>query len=99
MKKNQLPKIRVWSKKEMEKRIAFYKDLKGSKKGLPDSVIMDLVYFFGWDIDFVHDIRAGDSYSLIYEEVFVNGEKKLDGDILIAEFINQDRNNRIYLYT
>ena len=61
----------------------------GLKRGLPDSVIMDLVYIFGWDIDFVHDIRPGDSYSLIYEEVFVNGEKKLNGDILIAEFINR----------
>ncbi len=62
----------------------------GLKKGLPDSVIMDLVYIFGWDIDFIHDIRPGDSYSLIYEEVLVNGEKKLDGDILIAEFLNQN---------
>ncbi len=47
---------------------------------------MDLVYIFGWDIDFNLDIRQGDSYSLIYEEVFVNGEKVIDGDILIAEF-------------
>ncbi len=62
----------------------------GLREGLPDSVIMDLVYIFGWDIDFIHDIRPGDSYSLIYEEVFVNGEKKLDGDILIAEFLNQN---------
>ena len=65
--------------------------LDGIREGLPDSVIMDLVYIFGWDIDFVHDIRPGDSYSLIYEEVFVGGEKKLNGDILIAEFINQKR--------
>ena len=60
----------------------------GLKQGLPDSVIMDLVYIFGWDIDFNLDIRQGDSYSLIYEEVFVNGEKVIDGDILIAEFSN-----------
>ena len=70
----------------------------GLKEGLPDSVIMDLVYIFGWDIDFVHDIRPGDSYSLIYEEVFVNGEKKLDGDILIAEFINRDRTHTAIRY-
>ena len=63
----------------------------GLKEGLPDSVIMDLVYIFGWDIDFVHDIRPGDSYSLIYEEIFVKGEKKIDGDILIAEFINRNK--------
>tara|TARA_B100001013_G_C24617289_1_gene445718 strand:+ start:792 stop:2096 length:1305 start_codon:yes stop_codon:yes gene_type:complete len=63
----------------------------GLKEGLPDSVIMDLVYIFGWDIDFVHDIRPEDTYSLIYEEIYVNGEKKLDGDILIAEFINRKK--------
>ena len=80
-------KYRVF--KNIEINNSLYVD--GLKEGLPDSVIMDLVYIFGWDIDFVHDIRPGDSYSLIYEEVFVNGEKKLDGDILIAEFINRDR--------
>ena len=63
----------------------------GLKQDIPDSVLMDLVYIFGWDIDFVHDIRPGDQYSLIYEEVYVNGEKKLNGDIIIAEFINQDK--------
>ena len=76
-------KYRVF--KNIEIKNSLYVD--GIKEGLPDSVIMDLVYIFGWDIDFVHDIRPGDSYSLIYEEVFVNGEKKLDGDIL---------NSRIY---
>ena len=35
----ELPKIRVWKKDEMKKRIAFFKDLKGSKKGLPDSLL------------------------------------------------------------
>ena len=35
----ELPKIRVWKKNEMSKRIAFFKDLKGSKEGLPDSLL------------------------------------------------------------
>ena len=87
-------KYRVF--KNIEINNSLYVD--GLKEGLPDSVIMDLVYIFGWDIDFVHDIRPGDSYSLIYEEVFVNGEKKLDGDILIAEFINQDRTHTAIRY-
>ncbi len=63
----------------------------GLKQDIPDSVLMDLVYIFGWDIDFVHDIRPGDKYSLIYEEVFIDGEKKLNGDILIAEFVNRNK--------
>lgn len=63
----------------------------GLRDSVPDSVIMDLAYINGWDIDFIHDIRPGDSYSLIYEEILVDGEKKLNGDILIAEFINQGK--------
>ena len=70
----------------------------GLKQNIPDSVIMDLVYIFGWDIDFVHDIRPGDSYSLIYEEIFVDGEKKLNGDILIAEFINRGKVHKAIRY-
>ena len=30
------------------------------REGLSDSLIMDLVYLFGWDIDFIFDIRPGD---------------------------------------
>jgi murein DD-endopeptidase MepM/ murein hydrolase activator NlpD len=63
----------------------------GLKAGIPDSVIMDIAYIYGWDIDFIHDIRPGDSYSLIYEEVLVEGQKEIDGNVLIAEFFNQGK--------
>ena len=52
---------------------------------------MDVVYINGWDIDFTHDIRPGDSYSIIYEEILVDGEKVLDGDVLITEFNNKGK--------
>ena len=61
----------------------------GLKEGIPDSVLMDVVYINGWDIDFTHDIRTGDSFSVIYEEILVDGEKVLDGDVLISEFNNK----------
>jgi hypothetical protein len=32
-----LPDVKVWTRDEMLKRVAFFKDLKGSKRGLPDS--------------------------------------------------------------
>ena len=32
-----LPAIRNWTRDEMMKRVAFFRDLKGSKTGLPDS--------------------------------------------------------------
>ena len=63
----------------------------GLKEGIPDSVLMDVVYINGWDIDFTHDIRSGDSFSLIYEEILVDGEKVLDGDVLITEFNNKGK--------
>lgn len=65
--------------------------MSGLKQDIPDSVLMDLAYINGWDIDFTHDIRPGDTYSLIYEEILIDGEKVIDGDILISEFMNQNK--------
>ena len=89
IKKNKLEEERMEVFKTVTITNSLYTD--GLKKDIPDSVLMDLVYIFGWDIDFVHDIRPGDKYSLIYEEVFIEGEKKLNGDIIIAEFINRNK--------
>ena len=41
---------------------SFY--LTGLKADIPESVIMDLAYIFGWDIDFVFDIRANDKFRI-----------------------------------
>ncbi len=60
------------------------------ESGIPDSVIMDLAYIFGWDIDFIFDIREGDSFKVLYETPYVEGAKIDNGDILYAEFINQE---------
>ena len=60
--------------------------MSGLRENVPDSVLMDLAYINGWDIDFTHDIRPGDSFSIVYEEVIIDGEKVIDGDILISEF-------------
>ena len=69
---------------------SFY--LAGLENSVPESVIMDLAYIFGWDIDFVFDIRSGDRFKLLYETPFVDGQQIENGSILFAEFYNQ--NNR-----
>ncbi len=67
------------------------------KSGLSDAMIMKLAKIFGWDIDFVLDIRAGDRFMLIYEKIYREGEFLRDGDILAATFINQgERFQAIY---
>ena len=69
---------------------SFYKN--ASQIGIPDSIIMDFAYIFGWDVDFVFDVRKGDAFSVIYETDYSEGEKISSGDIIFAEFIN--KNNR-----
>ncbi|WP_017221136.1 peptidoglycan DD-metalloendopeptidase family protein [Moritella dasanensis] len=61
----------------------------GAKAGMPAKQIMNLATIFGWDIDFALDIRAGDSFAVIYEEQFIDGDFVSTGHILAAEFINQ----------
>ena len=84
---NEIEKVRVFKHVVIED--SMY--MSGLREEIPDSVLMDLAYINGWDIDFTHDIQPGDNYSLIYEEIIVNGEKVVDGDILISEFNNKEK--------
>ena len=63
--------------------------LAGKNSGLSDNMIMKLANIFAWDIDFVLDIRKGDSFSLIYQKLYRDGEFLRDGEILAATFSNQ----------
>lgn len=63
--------------------------LAGKKAGLTDAMVMDLANLFGWDIDFVLDIRAGDRFYLVYEKIYRDGEFLRDGEIVGATFVNQ----------
>lgn len=71
----------------------------GMKAGIPDQVLYDLANIFGWDIDFAQDIRQGDRFSLLYEEVYVDGERIGTGKILTAKFTNQGRELTAVRYT
>lgn len=81
----------------------------GKEAGLPDGVIMELAGVFEYDIDFALEIRKDDSFSVLYEEKYVDGEKVGYGNILSAEFNNQgdsfaavrytDLNDRTAYYT
>ncbi len=50
---------------------------------------MELAAIFGWDIDFALDIRKGDSFSIVYEEKFLDGKMIGEGNILSAQFTNR----------
>lgn len=73
--------------------------LASQKAGLSQNLTMELAGIFGWDIDFVQDIRSGDSFNLLYEEKYLEGEKLGDGDILAASFTNQGQTYTAIRYT
>jgi murein DD-endopeptidase MepM/ murein hydrolase activator NlpD len=60
---------------------------------ISDIVALKLANIFGWDIDFVLDIREGDRFTAVYQQVYQDGKYLRDGDVLAAEFVN---NGRVY---
>jgi murein DD-endopeptidase MepM/ murein hydrolase activator NlpD len=71
----------------------------GHKAGLSDKLTMELASIFGWDIDFALDIRKGDRFSVLYEDIYLDGERIDTGDILAAEFVNQGKRYQAVRYT
>ena len=66
--------------------------------GLPDSVTLQLADVFAGDIDFYHDLRRGDRFSVVYEMRYVDGEPVGAGRIVAAEFDNRGRAFRALLW-
>ena len=63
----------------------------GQDSGMSHNIIMALANIFGGVIDFVLDPRQGDSFHVLYEELYLDGKKLRDGNILAAEFINRGK--------
>ena len=71
----------------------------GKGAGMSDNVIMKLANIFQWDISFALDLREGDRFSLMYEEIYVDGELVKVGDIVAASFQNMGRKHEAVRYT
>jgi murein DD-endopeptidase MepM/ murein hydrolase activator NlpD len=70
----------------------------GTAAGLRDITTMQLAEIFRWDVDFVLDLREGDSFKVVYEQLERDGQVLADGDILAAEFINDGKRFRAVRY-
>ena len=70
----------------------------GSAAGISDTVTMQMAGIFQWDIDFIQDVRVGDEFTVIYEEIWRDGVKLRNGDIVATEFVNQDKSYRAARY-
>lgn len=71
----------------------------GIEAGLPESLIIEMADIFGYDIDFGQDLRIGDRFTVIYDELYKDGARLRAGTILAAEFVNQGKALRAVRYT
>jgi len=60
---------------------------------LPDSVAVQLAELFSNDIDFRRDLRAGDTFSVVYESLEADGEPMRAGRVLSAQFVNAGKSH------
>src|SRR5690606_13901783 len=71
----------------------------GTAAGMSDSLTMSMAGIFRWDIDFIQDVRVGDSFTVIFEEHYRDGVKLGDGPVIAAEFVNRGNVYRAARYT
>lgn len=69
-----------------------------SAGGVSDQTALALSEIFGWDVDFVLDIREGDEFTVVYEGLWQDDKYLRDGNILAAEFVNDGRTFRAVRY-
>ncbi len=53
----------------------------------------------GWDLDFNRDLRKGDTFRILYEEVHKEGEVVRTGSILGVEIINRGKARQAFQFT
>jgi murein DD-endopeptidase MepM/ murein hydrolase activator NlpD len=72
--------------------------LSASDAGIPNNVIMNMTGMFAWDVDFILDVRSGDQFVVVYEELWRDGKYIKNADILAAEFATQGKSHRAFIY-
>ncbi|WP_266158998.1 OapA family protein [Dyella silvatica] len=70
----------------------------GSKAGMSNAMVLKLAELFKYDIDFVQDLREGDSFTVVYDDVYRDGAYLREGEIVAAEFVNQGTRYTAYRF-
>ncbi|HSL92531.1 MAG TPA: peptidoglycan DD-metalloendopeptidase family protein [Candidatus Limnocylindrales bacterium] len=68
------------------------------KDGKSTLLALDLSDIFSWDVDFTTDLRKGDTFKIVVEELWLDGRFKRYGDILAAEFVNDGKTFAAFRY-
>ena len=68
------------------------------KAGLPEVTVLELADIFGWDIDFLTDIRIGDQFTVVFDKRFRDGAEASPGRIFAASFVNQGKKHEGFYF-
>jgi len=69
-----------------------------TKSGCSPQLILNFADIFAWDVDFLSDLRENDSFKLLFEEIYKDGDFVRYGKILAAEFTNQGERFRAFYF-
>ena len=75
---------------------SFY--LAGGRAGIPEGVLAEVYDLLAFEMDFERDVRAGQKFSVLYEENFANGEKVDNGRVLAVQFEALRGNVKMYRF-
>ncbi|WP_158754559.1 peptidoglycan DD-metalloendopeptidase family protein [Dyella sp. S184] len=70
----------------------------GDQAGMNAAMVGKLADLFKYDVDFVQDLRVGDSFTVIYDDLYRDGVRYGEGNIVAAEFINQGKRYTAYRF-
>jgi murein DD-endopeptidase MepM/ murein hydrolase activator NlpD len=63
----------------------------GARAGLSNAAINQMANAFSYDIDFTQDLRDGDRFQVVYEEIWRDGERLRSGGVVAASFVNRGK--------
>ena len=62
------------------------------ESGVPARIVSDLADIFGWDVDVAGDLRPGDEFRVVYEDIWQTGGARPEpGNVLGAEIVSRGR--------
>lgn len=69
------------------------------EQGEKDNLAISLTEIFAWDIDFNMDIRKGDSFKVLFEKKYLDGQVVGYGNVIAAEFSNLGKTFQAFRFT
>ncbi len=86
----------VYKAGEIQDGDSFY--LAGQRAGIPAGILVDVYDLLAFEMDFERDVRAGQKFSVLYEENFSDGQKVDNGRVLAVSFQALRGNVQMYRF-